>query len=216
MRIGTWNLAGRWDSRHERLMNQQNCDVWLLTEVSERLTLHGYNQHSTVASMAQRRRWAAILSREELVGLPDPHPASALGRIGNLQFCCSILPWRSCGSQLPWVGTRHADKTQATLAELLKVLLPANGLVWGGDWNHALTGDEFSGSKGGRAHILNAVTALRLQVPTSDLPHRLPDCLSIDHIAIPQAATFTTAKRVDASDAGIRLSDHDAYVLELL
>jgi hypothetical protein len=33
MRIGTWNLAGRWDARHERLMRDQACDVWLVTEV---------------------------------------------------------------------------------------------------------------------------------------------------------------------------------------
>jgi len=152
MRVGTWNLAGRWDDRHEHLMRQQECDVWLLTEVSERLALAGYEQSSTTACLAQRRRWAAILSREKLASLPDSHPASALACAGEVLFCSSILPWRSCGGQFPWIGNRHADRTEAVLTQLLEPL-SQRSLIWGGDWNHALTGPESSGSKGGRAHI---------------------------------------------------------------
>ena len=70
-------------------------------------------------------------------------------------------------------------------------------------------------SQGGRKHLLDAITALKVQVPTVDLPHRLPDCLSIDHIALSEATTVFSAKRVDASDAGARLSDHDTYVIEV-
>lgn len=213
MRIGTWNLAGRWDSRHEALMRSQHCDVWLLTEVSERLTIDDYIQHSTVACMAPRRRWAAILSRQSMASLADPHPASALVDIGNLRFCSSILPWRSCGGQFPWEGARHADRTKAALDQLLDSL-PNSGLVWGGDWNHALIGGEFSGSKEGRAYLLNAIAMLGLKVPTAELSHRLPNCLSIDHIAVAQETEIISAERIDATDAGIRLSDHDAYVIE--
>lgn len=32
MRIGTWNLAGRWDARHLALIEAMDCDVLLLTE----------------------------------------------------------------------------------------------------------------------------------------------------------------------------------------
>ncbi|WP_267128537.1 MULTISPECIES: hypothetical protein [unclassified Nocardioides] len=39
MRIGTWNLAGRWDARHLALLEAMDCDVLLLTEVSERVRL---------------------------------------------------------------------------------------------------------------------------------------------------------------------------------
>lgn len=39
MRIGTWNLAGRWDARHRTLLETMDCDALLLTEVSERLKL---------------------------------------------------------------------------------------------------------------------------------------------------------------------------------
>jgi hypothetical protein len=163
--------------------------------------------------MAARRRWAAILSRQQLTSLPDPHPASALARVGDLQFCSSILPWRSCGSQFPWEGTRHAEKTKNAL-DKLRIALPSGRLVWGGDWNHALEGEDWSGTLAGRRCLLGTVTELKLQVPTTNLPHRLPCLFSIDHIAIDQAVTVVSAERIDASDGGKRLSDHDAYVVE--
>ena len=94
MRIGTWNLADRWDGRHERMMLDQDCDVWLLTEVSEGLSLGGYLGHATSGCMATRRRWAAVLSRKPLVSLRDPHAATAMASVGSLTFASTVLPWR--------------------------------------------------------------------------------------------------------------------------
>lgn len=34
--------------------------------------------------------------------------------------------------------------------------------VWGGDWNRALSGPEYSGSKAGRLHLLEALDRLGL------------------------------------------------------
>lgn len=39
LRIRTWNLAGRGDARHSDLIETTDCDVLLLTEVSERVEL---------------------------------------------------------------------------------------------------------------------------------------------------------------------------------
>jgi hypothetical protein len=214
VRIGTWNLAGRWDDRHARLMLGEDCDVWMLTEVSEDLALVGYMKHETVERMAPVRSWAAIISRAPLSGLPDPHPASVLATVGDLTFCSSVLPWRSCPAAGPWVGNRHADKTKAAVEDLLRTL-PKGGLVWGGDWNHAMTGREYVGSHQGRASLLEAVALLGLQVPTAGLPHRLPGLLSIDHIAVSSSFTVIGSRRVVANTDGARLSDHDAYVIEV-
>jgi len=41
LRIGTWNLAGRWKDAHKSLLLRQDCDAWLLTEVGESLELDG-------------------------------------------------------------------------------------------------------------------------------------------------------------------------------
>src|SRR3954447_12699364 len=107
---------------------------------------------------------------------------------------------------MPRAGTQHAEKTELALTELL-ANLPTRNLVWGGDWNHALSGYEGAGSKGGRAHVLAAVEKLGLSVPTAYLPHRLDGHLSIDHIAIAKDLAVTGARRVSA----VGLSHHDSY-----
>ena len=42
MRIGTWNLGGRWGDQHRAFLRRRDCDVWLLTEVRTDVQLHGY------------------------------------------------------------------------------------------------------------------------------------------------------------------------------
>ena len=213
MRIATWNLDGRWTDGHMAFLLALDCDVLLLTEVNERVDVLGHVLHLGEHMMAPERRWAGVMARgTDLTPMDDPHPASAMARIGELTFCSSILPWRACGSTDPWVGARHVDKTGAAIDTLLGSL-PTSGLVWGGDWNHALSGPERAGSMGGRTHVLEAVARLRLQVPTANLNHRLPG-LTIDHIAIPEESRVARADQHVAAGPP-RLSDHDAYVVEL-
>lgn len=213
MRVGTWNMAGRWDDRHERLLTEQDCDVWLLTEVNARAGLVGYEVCRTAETMVAGRAWAAVLSRSPLETMPDPHPASAAARSDGVVYCSSILPWRSCGSDAPWAGANHAERTQHAVATLL-ASLPEGDLVWGGDWNHSLSGAELAGSKAGRQAVLTAVSKRGLRVPTAGLPSHLDECLSIDHIAVP-GAWEAGARHVSALVDGVRLSDHDAYVVDV-
>ena len=212
VRIGTWNLAGRWSTDHLDFVLRLDCDVLLLTEVSERLTVPDHHLHLGEQPMMPKRRWAALLSREPITPLPDPHPASALGRIGTSAYCSSVLPWRSCGTRQPWSDGSHADRTARTV-ERLRTNLPSTNLIWGGDWNHALECREYAGSQGGRQHIAELVADLDLQVPTSQLPHRIDGLLSIDHLAVPDSAAVSEARRVSALTGGGQLSDHDAYVV---
>lgn len=214
MKIGTWNLQGRWRSGQAAFILEQDCDVLLLTEVSEFFRLEGYCQHATAGRMARRRHWAAVLSRRPLVGLPDPHPTSAMASIGDLTFCSSVLPWRSCGKLPPWVGAKHAEKTKAALDTLL-LALPSDRLVWGGDFNQSLMGKDWSGSKGGCRHIRAMLDQLALQVPTEALPHRIAGVMSIDHIAVARGLQATAVRRVVAAVGDRRLSDHDANTLEI-
>jgi hypothetical protein len=136
--------------------------------------------------------------------------ATSRGRL----FCSSILPWKGSGGDPPWVGDRHVDRTGVAVDTLLAAL-PTTGLVWGGDWNHAMAGREYAGGIVGRAHLTEAVEKLGLQVPTTQLAHRIPGLLSIDHIAVPVTAAVVSADRLSAQADGRRLSDHDAYVVEL-
>jgi hypothetical protein len=176
------------------------------------VSLDGYNGHLGESAMTLKRRWAGVFSRGSMTPLPDPHAASALARVGYLTYCSSILPWRSCGDRAPWVGARHADKTANAVDQLVGVL-PQSGLVWGGDWNHALTGREYAGSMGGRTALLKALAELGLKAPTSDLPHRLDGLLTIDHIAVGHSVeVHEVARHIPLVDSH-HLSDHDAYVV---
>lgn len=194
-------------------MLDAECDVWLLTEVAERTRLPGYAVHHSQGSIARRRRWAAIASRLPMASLPDPHPASAAAQVGATTYVSSVLPWRSCRARPPWVGTRHADKTAAAVDDLLLRMRAVDSLVWGGDWNHALAGQEHSGSQGGRREILRALDELDLVAPTAELPHAIEGLLSTDHIAVPRGVALE-AERVSAEAGGTRLSDHDALVVD--
>lgn len=211
MRIGTFNLAGRWSPQHHDFLVALDCDVWLLTEVSERTRLDGFDLHLGEGVMAPRRRWAAVAATGNISPLADPHPASAMIERDGIRFCSSILPWRGCGSREPWGAGTHAEKTREAL-RVLATTLPTAGLVWGGDWNHALTGAETAGSKAGRDALLATIAQLNLEVPTSKEPHRIDGITSIDHVAVPDDVV-AGAERVVAEAAGRRLSDHDAYVV---
>ncbi|MCC6497945.1 MAG: hypothetical protein IT193_16960 [Propionibacteriaceae bacterium] len=94
--------------------------------------------------------------------------------------------------------------------------LPVAGLVWGGDWNHAMQGREYTGSVTGRTTIKDKLDRLHLNLPTAASPHRVAGLFSIDHIAVPADAHVHSVTRIIAEDpAGNRLSDHDAYTTEV-
>jgi len=211
MRIGTWNLEGRWSPAHGEFLGSLRCDVLLLTELHQETRVPGMRGRTTYGLMAPGRFWAGVFSAGGLAGFPDPHPASALGMADGLLLCGSVLPWRSCGRGYPWIGERQGDKTAAAVAPIARLRSP---LIWGGDWNHALEGPDHAGSRDGRDHILGVVAHLGLQVPTAELAGCGGE-RSIDHIAVPKEMTVRDAAQVTAALDGRRMSDHDAYVVEV-
>lgn len=211
MRIGTWNLAGRWSESRAEFLASLECDVLLLTEVHHETRVPGLRGRTTYGLMAPDRFWAGVFSAGSQIGYPDPHGAAAMAVVDGITCCSSVLPWRSCGSGQPWVGERHADKTAHAVAPIARLRAP---VVWGGDWNHALEGTDHVGSKEGREHIFGVLGSLGLQVPTAELGAHRGD-RSIDHIAVPKEWVLLAAEQLPAVVDGKRLSDHDAYVVEV-
>ena len=217
MRLGTWNLEGTWGDAQAERMATLECDVWLLTEVAASTQLDGFDLHTSGAEMAPQRRWAAVAARTPLGlrAIADPHPASAAVEIGALTVCSSVLPWRSSGGEYPWSGASNAERTANALGELVPAL-PVGRTVWGGDWNHALTGKEHAGSMAGRDAIVSVLGQLAADAITVDCSHRIPDLFTIDHIAVPSGWAVTApARRVEMTQSGRHLSDHDAYVVDV-
>ncbi len=108
------------------------------------------------------------------------------------------------------MGATTAEKTGATVAAV-ETSAPS---IWGGDWNHALSGREWTGAVAGRRLLLAAVERLELHVPTASSPHQIEDLLSIDHIAVPKAWSVSTTRRHRAFAGEHRISDHDAYLVD--
>jgi len=215
MKIGTWNMDGRGGAAQTAFLLERDCDVLLLTEVKDRWSLPGYNITPGGPDMGPSKRWAAIASRESLgpLVLPSPHPplhsASAAAVVGGTMCVSSILPWAGSGGKDPWNGVDHPARVASTLKALTPFLHDQKDLVWGGDWNHSLSGPERAGSMGGRMDLLALIEDLGLCVPTAGLSHHLPGLLSIDHVALRVGAE--DAHRVVAATDGRRLSDHDFY-----
>lgn len=213
MKIGTWNLDARWSDAHGSFLMQQECDLWLLTEVSPDTALSGCDRHFSEHRMVRGQHYAGILSRLSLKKLPDPHHASAAAVVDGITYCSSILPWSTCAHDdgSPWVGGSKVENMVRETIDQLQKELPCSNLVWGGDWNQNLAGGwEWVGSGGGRARIERALTEWGLQIATAELPSRLKGCHTIDHIAVPVDWIWSSPVRLDASG----LSDHDAYVIQ--
>jgi hypothetical protein len=217
MKIGTWNMEGRGGAAQTAFLVDQDCDVLLLTEVRDGWSLPGYNITPGGPDMGPAKRWAAIASRNQLGPLvlqgPHPllHPASVAAVVHGTTYVSSILPWAGSGGKTPWHGVDHPARVVSTLKALAPFLNEQKDLVWGGDWNHSLSGPERAGSRAGRMELLALVDDLGLCVPTAGLSHHLAGLLSIDHVAVRGGAE--DAQRVVATIGGKRLSDHDFYVV---
>lgn len=209
MRIGTWNMAGKWSEAHARLFCDAACDLWLLTEVPDDLDLPGSLVRS--GPMRAGKSYAAVWSSDPLGAAPVAHEASATAIWRGLVVCSSVLPWRACASVWPDPGATIGERTARTVHRISGVLTESVGpVIWGGDWNNSLEGPNPAGTAMGRAAILTAIDQLGLQVPTTSSEHLRAGLRSIDHVAVPRSWTAAPAERIDAGG----LSDHAAYVLE--
>ncbi len=194
LRIGTWNLDGKSSPAHDDLLAQLACDVLLLTEFQPR----GLEKH-----------WAAIKRGRDDAVLDAPGSPTVRRQLKGIDFICSVLPWRDSQRWMPTPGANQGECTSSLVSEIDQNWQPQT--VWGGDWNHELTGHLHAGSTAGRAAILDMVVRRKLQVPTIGLASQQGGA-SIDHIAVPNGWSVLKAERHPAA----RLSDHDAYVVEVV
>lgn len=211
MRIGTWNLEGKWTPDHEGVLLHLDCDVLLLTEPPVVVEVGGYESHRTSRLMSPTKHWAAILARQSMRPIEDPHPASAAAYVDGRLMCSSVLPWPLAGAHWPWGSPEHEARVKETLDQLAPVLNEEVS-VWGGDWNQPLAGNLSGFTRAAQVLILAAVDDMRLQVPTAELSSRSATQRSIDHIALPQSWVVRADGHVSVVP---ELSDHDAYWVEV-
>lgn len=187
------------------------ADILLLTEVLETVSVPDAAIHFTQGEMQPGRRWAAVAARSPLRAMPDPHGATAMAEIDGVVVASSILPWRDSGGAAPWIVGNTATRTTAAV----DAIEAAHPVIWGGDWNHELTGRLWTGSIDGRERIEAALDKLGLAARTASAPHRNVGARSIDHVAVPGFWEIHSSERVSAIIDGFELSDHDAYVIDV-
>jgi len=212
MRIGTWNLEGRWSADHAAFMERAGCDVWLLSIVQDAFELGGATARSE--QMGDDVAWSAVWSAAGLETIEPTHPAVAIARVGELVVCSSVLPWRNAAPYSDDDGDSVAAITRAAIAGVRDALAGEHDVVWGGGWNHGLHERENVGTLMGRRGIVALIDELGLQTPTARLPNAIAGIFSTDHIAVPGGWEVEDARRLIAESAGRRLTDNDAYVVE--
>lgn len=227
LRIGTWNLNTKKATPRQialrldqtRFMEKQDCDIWLLTEVPRSFEMQpGTVTFSQAMGGAADKAFAAVWGRTGAAELPEIHAAAAFAKVGDLRVCSCVLPWHAAPSQSWPVKGDLATIIDEAISGLRDGLSDGlEDLVWGGDWNQALEGTDHVGTAAGRSAVLALLKTLDLTAPTTGLDkHTVKgEHRSIDHIAVRNHWKAGVATRVIAENAGGRLSDHDAYILEV-
>lgn len=227
--VGTWNLNAGQALKHRAAQGEwirEHADLWLLTEVHTAATDDIPHQvvSDAVAGMPNVH-WSGIASRWPLEEVSSGNPTLALAQVctpegGALLVASSVLPWRAAGAYWPAdYEASFADRFSRTLKghreAIVRNVSPGQDVIWGGDFNQALEGEDTVGSEKGRNDLLDALGSLGLKALTSSSPARQSNTFSIDHIAVPfRWEGHVKTHDVRAADGG-PLSDHPAYVAQL-
>lgn len=227
LRVGTWNLGRgepRWRQPYQAAHISTEADLWLLTEVPSRLVIgSGQPSFSKPRPGERNEHWAAIAFRWPCEVIAAVHPTLAMARINHSQgaflVASSVFPWRTAGISWPTGdGESYAERCARTLAaHAAEIKKASEGLpiVWGGDFNQALSGRERAGTDVGRAALLSALTRLGLRAVTLEANGQDSRHRSIDHIAIPSGWRSTVAKVQRPQHGRQLLSDHPSYVVSV-
>jgi hypothetical protein len=191
------------------------CEVLLLTEVPQDLRLEGYRLCFANGKMACGQAFAAVAARGDHNPVKGVHPhlASVAAEFDETTFMASVVPWRSAQAADGFAGDSQGERTRVAF-DALAGSWPGEHVIWGGDWNHELSGRISAGSKTGREAILGLLRQHQMQVPTTVLGSERGSG-SVNHIAVPGDRKVTRVERHEAMSGGKRLSDHDAYVVQI-
>lgn len=227
LRVGTWNIdrsEPRWRQPQQAAHVGNQADVWLLTEVPSSWQ-HGLStpSFSAVRPRETDQHWAAITSIWHKESIVVAHPTLAMARIDHPQgaflAASSVFPWRGAAEFWPnGDGDTFAERCANTLDDHASEICEARcGLpvVWGGDFNQALSGRDYVGSDAGRAALSKAFKHLGLRAVTVEAGGQIPPHLSIDHVAIPKGWEAGDVDVQRPQPDGRCLSDHPSYVVSV-
>ena len=216
--VATWNVEGDARPGAVEVLRGLHAHVLLLTEVPPGFDLPGYRttelrRPTMRPTKPDGQHYAAVsvVDDLELEQLEPPSITSAAARVGGTVFVSTVLPWPHAPAPR-YHGASQAEQTSSALDELEPWLHGHPDLVWGGDWNHPISGSLSGFTRRGHKRIAVAVVRLGLTVRTRDewaQETRYGRHRSVDHLASKHPPA--PVRVVD----GRPYSTHDAYAVEL-
>ena len=241
MRIATWNIERRargltCEEYYDRAIRDLDADVVVITEPGP----HFARRHpNAVLSPTGRpgagdeESWIAVLGS----GLQQLHrdkiPYSRLAvatskDVSGREFAIygSVLPWNAARSQAPDVYGEHprrfegifdlALQEQIQDVERLQEKFGQPCVFWAGDFNHPLAGPLPGFSGHARARIDEALQTLGMITLNRKSGHAKSGVCAIDLICGPSTLEYGTPEDSYPVAKGKPLSDHRAYVLDVI
>lgn len=236
MRVGNWNLnhggarGAKWPEQSVLLLRER-LDIVVLTEPPPGVSLEGFDPVVSPTG-SDGWSWVAILGPAAVSSVLDiPYSrmaAAASMTVANRDVVVygSVLPWRSIGHQSQGIlgdgelygesFTRLLREQAADVAELQSTF-PDAIVLWAGDFNQALAGTEYVGSKAQRVQLEQTLTDLGMRAWNSGCAHAMPGGLqmcAIDLVCGPSNIPAVPAVMKGSFDDH-KLSDHPGYVVTL-
>lgn len=209
MLIGTWNLGGRWSVDHARVIEDADCDIWLLTDVPSRVSVGGYHQHLSAGRRSPSAHWSGVLSRLAAEEVQHASPTATVLSIADIVIASTVLPWPEPDEDEPWEGHSHAERYATALRETDR-LIRGHIPILGGTWNQPLMGNIIGYSRQAQEALEAFLADHALQVPTRDLLGRQRQ-YTTDHVAVPASWTVIDSGKVEVDAA---LSPYDLFCVE--
>lgn len=194
---------------HARVIEDADCDIWLLTDVPPRVSVTGYHQHLSSGRRAPSAHWSGVLSRLAAEPVRHHSQTATVLSIADIVIASTVLPWPEPHEDEPWEGGSHAERYATALAETGD-LLGGHIPIWGGTWNQPLMGNIIGYSRQAQEALEDFLETYELQVPTRDLLGRQRQ-YTTDHVAVPATWTVIASGKVEVDPA---LSPYDLFCVE--
>jgi endonuclease/exonuclease/phosphatase family metal-dependent hydrolase len=241
MKIGTWNVEyGQGEQKNalrRHLLDTADCDLWVLTETSDKLDLSATHQNVSSQLREGRKqfseRWVSIWSRlpiiRKLSVLDEQRTVAALiaSPKGQLVLYGTVLPWHSDRNQADanspvsgWSKHYQVLEEQEQEWRLLQQNFAEASLCVAGDLNVSLGGPHYYGTTHGRLLMKAALRNCGLFCATSfdRIPAGMLKYSPIDHVLLP--ADWKLFAMVSCAWEGttgdkVRLSDHSGLAVSI-
>jgi hypothetical protein len=236
VRVGTWNVQSaavdKNAARLERMLTL-DCDVWVLTETNDELTLPApYKPVSSDPRPTAREggRWVTIWSRLPGTRLPtvDPVRTAAAEIDGRIIVYGTVLPWHTDPRPTPdaapplrsWDEFKRATPLQSAEWRALRDDRPDKLLIVAGDLNQSLGATSYYETPATRQLLCDCFQAAGLTCLTDGdrLPEEFQQIPLIDHVcaAAPAGRVVQGANWVvwdGRGPDGTKLSDHSGVAV---